>query len=130
MACPNCGADQILFVIPADLRSIADSDAAAICPHCLAVDPLEDSAEIGADADFSAIEASFPDGEPGVAIALILVRLDSLALHRQSVVELFDYAEANGADVFLTLDRLIESDSVEPWFDLARRRSQLDAWVQ
>ncbi len=130
MACPNCGADQIFFPIPTALRSIADSDAAGICPHCLAFEPVEDPAEISADANFSAIEASFPDGEPGVAIALLLARLDSLALHRQAVVELFDYAESNGADVFLTLDRLIESDSVEPWFDLERRRSQLDAWVQ
>jgi hypothetical protein len=51
--------------------------------------------------------------------------LDSLALNRAAIESLVAFLEAEGVDLFLTLDRLLESPDVEPYVDLARRRDQL-----
>lgn len=67
----------------------------------------------------------FPSGEGGVAVAIAVGLLDSLTLNRPAIEACVEHAEANGADVFLTLDRLADTD-VNPTFDPSRRRAQLE----
>ncbi|WP_343161206.1 DUF6276 family protein [Halogeometricum sp. CBA1124] len=79
--------------------------------------------------DFSAVSDAFPSGRGGVALALLVGKLDSLALHRAAVETLADEAERAGADPFLTLDRLGGDDGVDPQFDFERRRLQFESLV-
>jgi len=125
MDCPACGAETVAFVVPAILREYApgDGSVAAICTTCLRTHATEEGA---IDPAFGAITPSFPEGEAGVAFALVLGRLDSLALEREAIVRLCEHAEREGADVLLALDRLAADPSVEPHFDLDRRRHQLE----
>jgi len=131
MHCPDCGGDAIPFAVPPALREHAPADEAAICADCLAVYPVaepdvpaEDVADATtpAETDFSALGAGCPDGRAGVAFALALGKLDSLALNRAAITELLEYAETAGADVFLALDRLTAPDAD---IDLDRRAAQL-----
>jgi hypothetical protein len=124
MDCPECGGSTVAFVVPAVLRAHApgDGSVAAICTTCLRTYPTEEGA---IDPEFAAIASSFPDGEAGVALALALGKLDSLALEREAIVELCEHAERAGADVLLTLDRLATEPSIDPHFDIDRRRTQL-----
>ncbi|MFB6234647.1 MAG: DUF6276 family protein [Halopenitus sp.] len=132
MSCPDCGGDVVVvFAVPPAIREYAPADEAAICVDCLAVHPIADldvaaeevaDATIPADADFSALDPACPDGRAGVAFALALGKLDSLALNREAITELLEYAETAGADVFLALDRLEAPDAD---VDLDRRAAQL-----
>jgi hypothetical protein len=124
MDCPECGAATVAFVVPAVLREHApgDSSVAAICPTCLRTYATDEGA---IDPAFDAIAPWFPAGDAGVALALALGRLDSLALERAAIVSLCEHAEREGADVLLALDRLADDPTVDPHFDLDRRRHQL-----
>ncbi|WP_430504315.1 DUF6276 family protein [Haloparvum sp. PAK95] len=131
MHCPDCGGDVVAFAVPPAIREHAPADEAAICVDCLAVHPVTDldvsteetaDATIPADADFSALDPACPGGRAGVAFALALGKLDSLALNREAITELLEYAETAGADVFLALDRL-EAPAAD--VDLDRRAAQL-----
>ncbi|SDZ96401.1 hypothetical protein SAMN04488065_1453 [Haloplanus vescus] len=124
MPCSACGARSIAFTVPADLRAHAPGEGAAatICSRCLRTQPADEGA---ADPEFDAILPAFPSGEAGAALALALGLLDSLALRRDGIDDCCSYAERAGADVLLTLDRLVDAEDVEPHVDLSRRRHQL-----
>lgn len=125
MDCSDCGSPTVAFALPEDLRSFAPGTGshAALCTTCLRVHPAAAGEE---SPTFDRVVEAFPDGEGGVALALLLGKLDSLALNRADVEALVERAEREGADVHLALDRLALSGAVEPHFDLDRRRTQLD----
>jgi len=127
MACPDCGGSEVAFEVPPGLREHAPggADAAAICVGCLQVRPRPD-ARVGSPASFDPLP--IPDGEAGAAVALGVGLLDSLALEREAVVDCFEFAEAAGGDVLLSLDRL-SGAPIEPHFPLDRRRRQLEAFL-
>mgnify|MGYP006280145073 FL=1 len=143
--CDHCDGELVVFAVPANLREFAPDGgaAASLCANCLRLDAVEDAAATAAsadpdpetadaadaDADFSAVSDAFPSGRGGVALALLVGKLDSLALHRAAVETLADEAERAGADPFLTLDRLGGDDGVDPHFDFERRRLQFESLV-
>ncbi|WP_423751057.1 DUF6276 family protein [Salinirarus marinus] len=124
MSCPECDGPTVSFSVPSDLLEYAPEESAhaAICTVCLRTHPA-DAGET--DPSFDAVLDDFPSGDAGVALALALGKLGSLALNRADVVSLCERAEREGADVLLTLDRLAVAGSVEPHFDIDRRRPQL-----
>lgn len=134
MTCPHCGSDVVIFTVPPVLHAHAPDPQTAICTHCLRTEAVDhDSSDAVATAvdgsadprqtpDFSAIDPAFPDGESGVALALLCGALESFALNRASIEALIDHAERSGADVFAFLDRL---DATDAAFDLDRRRAVL-----
>lgn len=129
MRCPECGAPAIAFAVPSPLGEHAPAKRSAICSRCLrtfAADAVD--AADPADADFSTIHDSFPSGRAGVAFALALGKLGSLALERRSIESLCEAAEREGADVRLALERLAEAEGLAPHFDVARRTEQLAAF--
>lgn len=133
MACPRCDAEPIGFAVPDEWRADAPEGdaAAAICPRCLAVGTADAfGADPGADPAFSRIHGRFPRGDGGVAFALLVGKLPSLAVERAAVERLRAAAEAAGVDVALALDRLAEAPGVDPWFDLDRRAAQADALLE
>ena len=145
MSCPACGSPVVAFHVPPELRGHAPADEAAICSRCLDVVAASDVDESGLpsanetqsdeagvddvsapeDADFSAINESFPSGRGGVAFALALGKLDSLALNRAAIEELCEAAERAGTDVPLALERLAGAEGLDPPFDIERRSQQL-----
>lgn len=127
MECSDCGAGAVAFGVPEELRGHVDGEPGmAICSRCLALRP----ATPGDDPDFSAISAEFPTGEAGVALALALGLLESLALNREAIAALVERAERAGADPFLVMDRLAAQGSVEPDYGLSRRRQQLEQLLE
>lgn len=128
MSCPACDAPVVAVVVPTELREHAPADETAICSTCLRTFA---ASEAGAEAvapdaaDFSTIHESFPRGRGGVALALALGKLDSLALNRASIQELCEAAERSGTDVRLALERLAGVEELDPPFDVDRRRQQL-----
>lgn len=125
MDCPECGGVCVSFAVPEELCEYAPEGAAAaaICATCLRVYPIEEG---DASADFTAVGEFFPPGDAGVALALALGLLDSLALNRRAIEALLARAEREGVDVLLSLDRLSAAGSVQPHFDLDRRRVQVE----
>ena len=124
MTCPDCGGATVAFGVPERLREYAPDRGAhaAICATCLRTYHAGDGAS---PPEFSAIGDYVPDGDGGVALALALGLLDSLALNRRVLADLCEEAEAAGVDVLLTLDRLADDAEIEPHFDIDRRRTQL-----
>jgi hypothetical protein len=135
-ACPDCDGVLVPFAVPESLRAYApdESTAATICADCLRVDAA-DGVRIGvadegpSNPDFSPVLEAFPDGEGGVALALLVGKLPSLTLEREAVETLRDRAERAGVDVTLTLDRLVAAGGVDPSFDLQRRVAQMEQLV-
>lgn len=131
MNCPECSAPAIAFAVPPALREHAPAAETAICSRCLSTFPASEGDVDAADpetADFSAIHESVPSGRAGVAFALVLGKLDSLALERQSIESLCEIAEREGTDVRLALERLAVAEEPDPPFDVERRASQLAAF--
>lgn len=132
MQCPACGTPAVTFAVSPDHRfgPIEGAQAAAICPSCLTLTPVDTDTSGVADAgraDFSAIIEGFPRGEPGVAMALAVgLLVDSVVLHREAVRALFDDASDAGVDPWLVLERLHAAGSVDPDADLGRLRRQLE----
>ncbi|MFB6123419.1 MAG: DUF6276 family protein [Haloferacaceae archaeon] len=124
MSCPECDGRTVAFSVPSDLREYAPEESAhaAVCTVCLRTYPSEAG---DANPSFDAVLDGFPSGDAGVALALALGLLGSLALNRAAIVSLCERAEREGADVLLTLDRLAVAGSVDPHFDVDRRRPQL-----
>lgn len=125
MACPHCSSSVVAFVVPSTLREHASAEEAAICTRCLRIVSAADAgieSIPGGPPDLTAVDPAFPDGDAGIALALLCGHLESLALHRASIEALVDHAEREGADVFAFLDRL---DAPEAAFDLDRRRAAL-----
>ncbi|MFC5279871.1 DUF6276 family protein [Halorubrum rubrum] len=125
MTCPRCSAPVVAFVVPPALRDHAPADETAICTRCLGTVPAADA---GVETipegppDLDAVDPAFPDGDAGIALALLCGHLESFALSRPSIEALVERAERNGADVFVFLDRL---DADRAAFDLQRRRTAL-----
>ena len=130
MSCPACDGEQRSFAVPPSLRPYAPDTAAraSLCTTCLRVV----AADANDVADATVEWEPLPTGEAGVAVALLLGLLDSLALRRADVTALLEHAETAGGDPFLTLDRLSEmaaSGPLEPHVDLDRRTAQLASLV-
>jgi hypothetical protein len=115
----------VAFEVPESLREHAPdgSTVAAVCSRCLRRLEAE---EAPADPDFGRIGEEFPTGEAGVAMALAVGYLDSLALHRRDIDALFDVVEREGTDPLLVLDRLSTQGSLQPAADIPRRRHQIE----
>ncbi|KAB1192597.1 hypothetical protein GJR96_03745 [Haloferax sp. MBLA0076] len=127
MPCPNCGGDEAVFAVPEPLEEYAPQGAVTIglCADCLRVHPSDERVT---DGDARPLGDVIPDGEGGAAFALLVGFLDSLALNREAIVESAEYAEREGVDVHLTLDRLEQSVS-DPHFDVGRRHTQLETFL-
>jgi hypothetical protein len=125
MACPECDVETVVFAVPPSLRDYAPSASAVatFCPQCLRVRGADDDPPD--DADFGAVGPFFPGGEGGVATALLVDKLDSLALNRSAIETLARHAEREGVDLFLVLSRLAAVGS-EAHVDLDRRLVQLE----
>lgn len=113
---------MVAYAVPETLREFADGEYAATCTRCLALEPSES----GGDPDFSRISDEFPGGTGGAAMALVLGKLDSLALNRSDIEGLVDVAEREGVDPLLLFDRLRSQGNVRLHFDAERRRHQLE----
>jgi len=126
MTCPECGSEQVAFRVPLDLREYLpeDPESAAVCTVCLTLDLGGDAPN--EDPDFAAISDSFPDDEPGVAMALAVGLLDSLALYRSEISALLERVEQGGTDPLLVVDRLGTDSELKPHFDVERRRTQAE----
>lgn len=111
---------MVSFAVPPDLREHlpGEESGAAVCPSCLALRPAEPDDQPG----FERFGDAFPTGEVAVPMALGLGLLDSLAIHREAIVALFDRVERAGTDPLLVLARL----DADPSFDIERRRHQLE----
>lgn len=129
--CDHCDGELVVFAVPDDLREFAPGDgrAASLCATCLRVADADPGAVPDAAPDFSAVEDAFPSGRGGVALALLIGLLDSLALNRSAVESLAAAAERAGADPFLTLDRVGSARGVDPQFDFERRRRQFESFL-
>lgn len=131
MDCPACGTPTVLFAVPEAFREAAPADttAAAICPSCLTVTPVDDETDAPAPevAEFSRIIDGFPAGDSGAAMALAVgLLVHSLALNRDAIRRLFDAVSDAGHDPWLVLERLAAAGSVQPDADLGRLRRQLE----
>ncbi|XVH30305.1 DUF6276 family protein [Haloferacaceae archaeon DSL9] len=129
MRCPECEATRTtVFSVPPSLDRYAESGGGLFCGRCLAVSPVDPKTTecpSAADVQFDAVADWFPGGEAGVAMALLLDKLESLALNRAAIEALVEAVETRGSDPLVALDRLADDDAVEPRFDLDRRRTQL-----
>jgi hypothetical protein len=123
MHCPACRAPVVAFAVPADLRGYLPSEAthAALCTSCLRLHQAEETG--GA---FTDVHPAFPTGEAGVAMAIASGLLESLALNKAAIADLFREVESQGADPYLLLETLAESEELDPVVDLAGRRRQLE----
>ncbi|WP_049985119.1 DUF6276 family protein [Halobellus rufus] len=126
--CPHCEVPLVAVSVPEKLRAHAPENAAAVgsCPRCLRVLAL-DSAAAPAEPSTASLPPAVPDGDGGVALLLLLGKLDSLALNRAAIQSLLESAESAGTDVFLAIDRLAADDAVDAHVDLARRKRQLES---
>ncbi|MFC7204784.1 DUF6276 family protein [Haloferax namakaokahaiae] len=127
MSCSECDGDTAVFAVPDDIASYAPDDAkrVSLCGDCLRVHASDDP--VTADSNRSLADI-VPATDGGAALALVIGMLDSLALNRAAIVTCLEYAEADGVDVHLALDRLAESVP-EAHFDVARRHAQLDSFL-
>lgn len=135
MTCPDCDAPLVSFVVPPDLREYAPTttESLAICTRCLTLYPP--TATAGADAtadspDFSPISDSFPGDGAAVPMAIALGLLESLALNRSEIEQLLERVERAGADPLLLLEQLDRQGSVDPGWDVGRRRHQLEQFLE
>jgi hypothetical protein len=143
MDCDHCGGELVGFDVPADLREFAPggAGAATLCATCLRVEELDSDAVSDGDGeesrrlrptpnpDFTAVVDTFPSDRGGVVAALLLGKLDSLAMNREAVSGLADEAERAGVDVFLLFDRVAADPSLDPHFDVERRREQVETFL-
>ncbi|RZH68445.1 DUF6276 family protein [Natrinema altunense] len=141
MTCSECGAPTVLFSVPTEYRTDAPSAAAVVsfCTRCLSLEPAPRSDRDGAETDegapaatattpdFERVSDAFPTRpERAVPFALALGLCPSLATNRTAIELLLREVEGAGGDPLLLLERLSDDPSVEPAFDLERRRHQLE----
>ena len=127
MPCPTCGAERLSTPVPPSIREPLPNvpDTILCCSHCLRLDPT-DNQDTDVVPDFSAVSNALPsDPADAVAVLLLVDRLASLALNRQSIESLVEHLESAGVDPLLALDRLADDPSLDPAVDLRRRRAQL-----
>lgn len=130
MTCPECDGSLVAFRVPDDLREYAPGEEAALalCSRCLRLHPTDPESAPDAPS-FDRVSEAFPAGDTGVAMALVVGLLDSIAHHRPALAALCDRVERDGADPFLCIDRLARQGSVQAHVDLDRRRHQLEQLV-
>ena len=126
MECPACGASAIAFEIPVEFEEYtpADAPAAGLCTLCLRLSPIDDPSGINAP-EFTRLSQAFPTGSEGIAMALLVGLLDSLATYHDEIEALVETLERAGTDPLLVLDRLDREPGLEPEVSLDRRRHQL-----
>lgn len=132
MDCPACSAPMVVFGVPPEHREHVpeEAPAAALCPECLTLAPAA-ADEATDDPAFDRVSRAFPtDDEAAVPVALAVGLLESLALHRRSIAVLLAAAERAGVDPLLVLDRLDAQGAVDPGYDIARRRHQLEQLLE
>ncbi|MFC7155844.1 DUF6276 family protein [Halomarina halobia] len=129
MTCPDCDAPLVAFAVPEDLAAHVpyDAEAVALCTRCLGLFEVRPPVDVP---DFSRVSEEFPEGEAGVAMAVGVSLLDSLALHRARIEALFSRVEEAGYDPLLIVDRLARQGSIQPRMDLDRRRTQLEQLLE
>ena len=122
-----CRPAPVAFRVPPALYEVAPAETAVICPRCLTVGAADTGVAEPADHPaFDRVADVFPTDYGGVALALLLGKLPSLAVEKPAVRTLRDHAEQAGVDVTLTLERLSEIDDVEPGFPLDRKVVQME----
>lgn len=125
-----CDPAPVAFRVPPVLYEVAPGETAAICPRCLAVGAADAAVAEPADHPaFDRVDETFPDDYGGIAVALLLGKLPSLAVEKSAIRTLRDHAERAGVDVPLTLDRLVAAPDVEPAFALERKIVQMEQLV-
>jgi hypothetical protein len=129
MACPDCDSSLVPFVVPPELREYVfdGPETIAICTRCLSLHQTE---SVNSDPDFSRISESFPQGEAAIPMALMLGLLESLALYRTEIENLFECVERKGADPLLVINRLAAQGSTQPQWDAERRQHQLEQFLE
>jgi len=131
MNCPNCRTPVLEFPIQSEFRGYVPGEAAGgyVCPDCLTVEPEEHGTTD--HPDYAAIDDEFPT-DPGTAVPMVLSLglLQSLALNRDEIDDLFDHIEQQGVDPMLVLDRLAESTTVDSRLDLRGRKRQLEQLME
>ncbi|ELY82770.1 DUF6276 family protein [Natrinema pallidum] len=135
MTCSECGAPTILCSVPAEYRTDAPAAVISFCTRCLSLEPAPQADRDGAGTDeeapatpdFERVSDAFPTRpERAVPFALALGLCPSLATNRTAIELLLREVESAGGDPLLLLERLSDDPSVEPAFDLERRRHQLE----
>jgi hypothetical protein len=131
MDCSNCRGPLVTFAVPEDLKEFAPAEApaAGLCTNCLSLQRI-DQAAADPDPDFGAVSEAFPTGEAAVPMGLLVGLLDSVALYREEIRALVERVEASGADPLLVIDRLAADGTVDPAFDVRRRRRQLEQLLE
>jgi hypothetical protein len=123
---------MVRFPVAAEFRQHLpeESPGAAICPSCLVLEP--DAEPPAEPPDFSvAVAGPFPDDpEAGVAMAISIGLLTSLALYRSDIDALFERIEEAGTDPLLALDRLATTGSIDSHVDLQGRKQQLEQLLE
>lgn len=126
MPCSRCEATTVAVGVPESLSAFAPGEAVLVCTRCLTVEPTETGES---DPDLDRISEALPEGDVGVAVLLLVDRLDSLALNRADIEDLVAFLEDEGVDPLLVLDRLAEQPDLDPVVAIGRRRHQLEQLV-
>lgn len=132
MECPSCRTEMVRFPVAEDLRPRLpeDSPGAALCPSCLVLEPDPDPPAEPPDFSVSVADPFPDDPDAGVAMAIAIGLLTSLALYRSDIDALFERIEASGTDPMLALDRLATTGSIDSHIDLQGRRQQLEQLLE
>lgn len=131
MQCSECRGEVIPFQVPTELREYAPGDAATICSHCLAVQAASpENAQAATETRFEEIVESFPNGEAGVRMALVVGLLSSLALNRTKIETLVADLADDGVDALLVLEDLENASSLQPRIAIGRRRHQFEQLME
>lgn len=125
MTCPECGArwDPIVVSVPSAIREAAPADRVAVCRRCLRLQPT-DAEPTSDSSELSDGLPSDTDAVAGIFVAISL--LDALAHNREAIDAVVTHVERSGVDAVLTLQRLVDEPTIEPYFDLSRRIRQLE----
>ncbi len=131
MDCPRCGAETVAF--PADEYAFAlpeGESRAALCSQCLSLGPVADPDGTDNTAPaFERVSERFPSGQAAVPFALLVGRLEHLAVYRAEITALLETVERAGVDPLAALEGLERDPTVAPAVDLAARRRQLEQLV-
>lgn len=126
MDCPHCETALVTFAVPPEYQEHlpGSESAAGLCPRCLSLEPVEESA---GEPAFDRLGDAFPTTrEAALPLALLVGLLSNLALYRSEIATLLEAVERAGTDPLLVLDRLDRDPAVETDIDLSGRRRQLE----
>lgn len=126
MECSTCQVPLVRFSVPSNYQAYVPNEAESVgfCPVCFRLESVETTP---ADPRFDRISQAFPtDPTAAIPMALALGLLESIALNRSAIQALLDDVETAGTDPLLLIDRLVSQGSIQPRYDLDRRRDQLE----